>query len=177
MARVVVSTDVPARVERITAMTEQLERHIGTKEVPSIALLCEATPCAVTLPYGDYELVFTGIADPGRTSSATLHVRAETVVLKHTLGQVRHARGQTAGYALVVTGIILLGVAGGLATSQTLPRASSSTVGGFALAGLGGLALGGVVLAASPTMRQEGATSEFAPPRPVTVGMSIGAKF
>src|SRR5260370_16506950 len=129
MARVVVSTDVPARVERITAMTEQLERHIGTRDVPSIVLLCEATPCAVTLPYGDYELVFTGIADPGRTSSATLHVRAETVVMKHTLGQVRHASGQAAGAVLVITGIILLGVAGGLATSQTLPRPSSSPAG------------------------------------------------
>src|SRR5438045_3226945 len=79
MARVVVSTDVPARVERITAMTEQLERHVGTRDVPSISLLCEATPCAVTLPYGDYELVFTGFPDSSRTRSATLHVQTETV--------------------------------------------------------------------------------------------------
>src|SRR5207248_2535506 len=45
MARVVISTDVPARVERVLAVTEQFRRHHGTTEVPSMSLLCDPSPC------------------------------------------------------------------------------------------------------------------------------------
>src|SRR6476469_1903905 len=65
MARVVITTDVPARVEM---------RHGGTYaardgRVTLDQMLCIETPCTVTLPYGDHELHFRGVRDHGRSST------------------------------------------------------------------------------------------------------------
>jgi hypothetical protein len=178
MARVVIWTDVPARVERVGTIDARGSRIFDTREFAARAVLCDPAPCVVTLPYGDYELTFSGIKDASRTGTATLRVHSDTVVFKHTLGQLRHGRGQVTGYAIVLTGLLLLGVSAAMATNPSA-RQNSSTVEGLAIAGAGGIALGGVVLVASPTTRQEGSTSQWDPfPRPPPiVGMSLGAKF
>jgi hypothetical protein len=179
MARVVISTDVPARVERIASVAERNSRRFDTSEFSSRAVLCDPTPCVVTLPYGDYELTFQGVSDPGREGTAKLHVRTDTVVLKHALGQRRFARGQATGYGIALVGTVLLAVAAAAATRPDA-RSNSSTIEGLAIAGAGGLALGGVILVASPTTKQEGSTSQWNPfpaPPPPAVGMSLGAKF
>src|SRR5262249_27221188 len=87
LAPVVISTDIPATVERVVAYTPRLERHRGPPFVPSTTIACSQTPCVLTLPYGDYELWFSGIDDHERSSTTVLHVQSNTVVLNHTLGQ------------------------------------------------------------------------------------------
>jgi hypothetical protein len=178
LARVIVSTDVPARVERVLAITEMPMRRYGTTDVPSLGVLCESTPCVVTLPYGDYELNFTSLQDPARVSSTTLRVQGDPVVLKHALGQERHASGQAIGATLMVTGALLLG---GMLALAARPHSSSSNdaaLRGLGIAGATGIGIGGLVMMASPTVRQEGSTSQFSPEKAAPViGMSLGTKF
>jgi hypothetical protein len=174
LARVVISTDVPARVERLEHII--VSYRSGTSRV----LLCDPTPCAVTLPYGDHELVFTAKADAERTSSATIHAREQTVVVNHALGQLHHSSGEGTGVALLLTGLLIVGIAGGVAAAENknggMSTDAKQVVGVLALAGLGSLAVGGIVLAASPTTIQEGATRQWNVPAKAA-SASLGLKF
>ncbi len=170
LARVLVSTDVPASVSRI----------VHVYRGPSRELLCERTPCALTMPYGDYELELSASADPDRTSTVIAHVNASTVAVNHILG-VRHASpGRAPGAVLLGLGVltVLVGVAVAGAGAKAGGSSGERTAGGeVALAGLGVIALGGLVLAASPTTEQQGATTEWSPPAAKPVGGSLGFKF
>lgn len=177
MARIIVSTDVPARVERIAshrAWTPEASAHVS----PEVGegLLCEETPCVVTLPYGDHELVFKGTRDSERVGSATLKVRSETIVINHTLGRVHHPGGQAVGWGITLVGAVCLGVALGMAeTSEKNHTELSSSVAPLAMAGLGTMLFGGVIGLASPTTRQDGASTMWVPKQ--TAGVAAGFRF
>lgn len=178
-ARVVIGTDVPARVERITHRVVHLHRDEHTALLAGgEGLLCAETPCAITLPYGDYELVFKGTRDTERVSHAMLAVRRETVVLNHTLGRVHTPAGQTVALVLAGTGVAILSVVVALAeenTKQTGRASQDSTLPTVAATGLGMMVLGGFVGIASAGTRQEGASTQWSP-RP-TPGATVGLRF
>jgi len=180
MARVVIGTDVPARVERITHRVVHLQRE---ERPPALVggegLLCAETPCAITLPYGDYELVFHGTRDSERMSHAMLSVRRETVVLNHTLGRVHTPAGQTVALVLAGTGIAILAAAVAVAeanTKRTGRASEDSTLPTVAATGLGTIVLGGFVGIASAGTTQEGSSTQWSPRGP-TAGATVGLRF
>lgn len=168
MARVFFDTDTPAKVEQVTG---QGRRHTEW------ALLCERTPCAVTLPYGDHEVRFTGLAArEDRSSAIVVHVRRATEVVNHTLGERRAGVGSALGAGLAVVGGISLGVAIGLARG----RASADTLEvarGAALFGLGSLGVGAFFAIGDPVRYHEGATTQWSPPPARAAGASVGVRF
>jgi hypothetical protein len=178
MARVLVSTDVPARVGRL----QTLAASDGTRRVSGTVddLLCERTPCAVVLPYGDHELSFQATDEPERTSSTIVHVHESAVVVNHSLGRRHASEGRGAGVALAVVGLLVtcgsLGVmsAAQKAGSAQDPSAPRAAIG----VGLGLLVLGGLVSAAAPTTVQPGATTQWSPAQNGgSLGAALGATF
>jgi len=127
LGRVGISTDLPARVDRLAHVEDARYGRVVT------TLLCAETPCEVTLPYGDYELRFTSVADSGRTSTAVLSVHEETLVLRHALGQ-RHGSNAVGPVLVVLGAVTLIGAAIAAAALQAPPpnpsngRAASSRV-------------------------------------------------
>ncbi len=178
-ARVVIGTDVPARLERITHRVVHGRLEEGSYSLSAgEGLLCVETPCTVTLPYGDYELVFRGTHDRERMSNATLSVRRETVVLNHTLGRVHRPAGQTVAYVLAGVGVAIVAAAVAVAEENTKQGRTSqdSTLPTVAATGLGMMVLGGFVGIASPGTTQEGSSTQWSPRGPVA-GASVGLRF
>ncbi len=179
LARIIIGTDVPARVERITHRSTHLKAE---PHEPSLsggeALLCTETPCVITLPYGDHELVFRGTSDAERVSHTTLVVRRDTVVLNHNLGRVHRPAGQSVAWALAVTGVAIASVALGLAEGQakTGRDATDATIPALAGVGAGTILLGGVVGLASSGTTQAGSSTQWSPRGPAA-GASLTLRF
>jgi hypothetical protein len=176
LGSVVFSTDVPAKVWKIEWVA------VGGRGGTSRSLLCTATPCSVTLPHGDHEIAFTAIAaaDDERASTAVVHVSAERSVVNHTLGRVHTSSGRGLGIGLVLVGSLSMIIGGAIvgAAQKKGDPSLQETGGGTLLAGLGGLALGGTIMAANRTEVQDGATTQWSPGKPTkTVGASLGFKF
>jgi hypothetical protein len=183
--RVTLSTDVPARVERLARIDGV--RHTGV----SATLLCARTPCEVTLPYGDYDLRFTSTAGSERSSGAVLSVHDTTVVLRHVLGQERSG-GSAIGPVLLALGAATLvgAVVAAVALQQPPsnpsngpsgppPTGSSNPAPYLALGGVGILGAGAFFLAMPPTVHQDGATTQWSPPvaSAPAIGGSVGVRF
>lgn len=149
LARVIISTDVPAQVERATRDAAES--------------LCAVTPCTVLLPYGDHELSFTGLEDTARQSSAVVHATRDTVVLNHTLGQRRQSAGEQAGLTLVSIGVVVMAVALGITRHDSSESRDDSAAVDVGMAGLSGIVLGGLVAATSPSKLQDGSTTQWSP--------------
>jgi hypothetical protein len=179
MSRVVIDTDVPARVERLVA-TGQFPHRFHTHEVPLPGLLCAETPCVATMPYGDYELHFSALTDRERSSSVLLRVRHATEVVNHTLGTHHTPPGKEIGAMFVATGLITLLVSVALVPmtdSKTHSNVSSETPAIVAAAGAGQLVLGGFVMAAARGTTQDGSTTQWSPPPTRTIGTGLGFRF
>ena len=173
MARVLISTDVPARVDRLT--TGSASRGLRASYVRLDDLLCESTPCAVTLPYGDHEIAFTSLKDGTRHSSPIIvRVRKPTEVVNHTFGRSTSNPGQVLGGLAVLTGVVLVGVALGVQVHQQKTGERSTDVPANLAMG-GGLSIlgGGVLMAIFPGIHQEGSTTQWSP----TIGGSFGGRF
>lgn len=178
MARVFLDTDVPARVVRITTGSVDRENpHLlrPTRAVAMRELVCEATPCAVTLPYGDHELTFEGLADAGRESRTTIRVRRATEVVNHSLGQDRTSGAAFFGGLLAATGVVLA-IFAGYAASDPRYRGSDAPT-GLAIGGAVGM-IGGLSLAAAfPHTRQDGATTQWSPGPSAPAVRAVGGGF
>lgn len=162
-ARVYFTTDEPARVDRvIAAVTSGAGSRQRTHDAPG--LLCASTPCAVTLPYGDHDVVFRSNTNDTRTGRTMVRVRRATEVVNHNLGRVTRTGVTEMGSAFVGLGIVAAGVGLGLAGSDIRFDASGrQAVIGLMLGGVGSMALGGLFFAASPITHQEGATTRWSP--------------
>ena len=166
--RLIIATDVPARVDFD-------ESGSGKTGDGSLAPLCIRTPCAVTLPPGDYRLKFSGLFDDGRSSSVAFQVQNDTEVLNHRLGQQRGKEGDIIGTVILGAGGAAA-VIGGLyfmvdnalqdgtegSKRQTI-QDHAATAGTVALVGLLGMAVGAVVLIANPRVRQPGSATLWSP--------------
>jgi hypothetical protein len=168
MARVVFTTDVPARVERRSRVVSGRRHPVITEDV------CSSTPCAVTMTYGDHDVWFVSLADSERQSKETIHVLHPTEVVNHALGKL--GSSSLAGILLVATGAALLGGAIGAAVLDVDDGLSGATV-ALGVAGLGAVTGGIVLTAVFPATHQPGATRQWTPPSPDVVGGSFGLRF
>jgi hypothetical protein len=142
-------------------------------------LLCAETPCTVSLPHGEYELLFEGLRDRDRHGSALVRVEGTKTMVNHALGQNRTHPVRPFGVAGMVAGGILLATAAVLAMNasnrdvQVYPEAKP-----MALIGLGSVLIGGIVVGITPATVQEGATTQWSPsPRLAFGTVSAGVTF
>ena len=182
-AQVRLTTDVPARAylhaDAVGGTGRQGPRSIET-------LVCEKTPCAFVVAYGDHELDVEGTESAtvnelgehqsysNRTATVIVHAHAPEVVLNQTLGSASSPPARALAGGLMVLGAALVIGAGGVARSE--PQ-SGGTVGGLLIAGASSLALGGIILAAVPSIEQPAATREWVPKQAATAGGSVGFRF
>lgn len=180
LSRVVITTDVPARVERIAHVETIAHRgSFRTSTVVGRELLCAETPCTVSLPYGDHELIFAGTIDRARTSSTQISVRRASTVVNHTLGQDRTHPARPVATVVAATGIVLMAVAIALVSTaserhEKVPEATAPIF----MAGMGTTMLGGIFMAATPTTLQDGATTQWTPGKTIAgATVSAGVRF
>jgi hypothetical protein len=169
LSRIIITTDVPARVERYTHGYRPFMR------VP----LCSQTPCTVSLPYGEYELFFEGLTEKTRLSTAHVRIQRATTIVNHALGQTRHDPARGLGAFVVAGGIIALAAAAALAAHANKmgdPRPPEVTQ--LVAGGVGAIVIGGIVIGVSPTKVQEGATTQWTPPTAFNgASVTAGATF
>jgi hypothetical protein len=182
--RVRLTTDVPARVY-LRADALGGTRKYGPREIRT--LVCETTPCAFVVPFGDHELETTGseskeLNEMGestsyaeRTARTVLHAHAPEVVLNETLGWQHTPAGRVAGASMIVLGMVV--AIGAADVAKGTGNSSSSAAGGLAVAGLGSIVLGGILLAAVPSVEQPASTREWTPKPTATAGASLGFRF
>ncbi len=170
----------PARAELITQRTQiagaqggaWVGHHGHGAYVPStqytLRPLCQ-TPCAVNLPRGAHEVLFTSV-DPssGRSSAAYLNVGAAPSIARHAMGRQSSSVGAlVGGFLMGGFGVALATLAGALLLlhDDANPRTANYDTAGWTLLGVGvGLGAGGVVLGqvGRPT-EQLGATTQWVP--------------
>lgn len=168
-----------ARVERVTSRAQFVNLSAGlslgrrsSNMVPTtqytLAPLCE-TPCAVNLPLGSSEVLFSSL-DPSsnRSSTAFVQVSSQPTVVRHAMGMQSTSvwglvgsilMGGFSGAALLTGGALLLLSDSRDARSSGLDTAGLITVGVGAALAAGAVALG---LASRPE-QQPGATTQWAP--------------
>jgi hypothetical protein len=144
--RVVIGTDIPARVERVTARGD--------------VKVCERTPCSVLLLYGEHRLRFTALADGERTSVATIAVRAPREIVNHVLGLEHTSIGTTLGTFTTIVGFGLMLIPVLIATSAPRPSFTPAT---FVAGGMLGVGAGVAMMANDPSVSRDGATTQWTP--------------
>ena len=180
--RVRLTSDVPARVY-LHADAVGAARGRGPRDIET--LVCERTPCAFVVPYGDHEVLVQG-TEPAenarregesyaeRSGAIVVHAHAPEVVVNHTLGWQHSPAGRAGAGTLIGMGVVLAIAAGALTKNA---HATPDAAVGTAVAGLGAIVLGSVILGAVPSVEQPGATREWTPPQGATAGGSLGFKF
>jgi hypothetical protein len=174
---VTLDADTPARVDLVT-QRQQIDASMnpwgaqqGWSAGPlvgqlTVRPLCQ-TPCAVNLPRGQHELLFSNLdLSTGRTSVTSVRVGERPTVARHTLGRQTNSVGGLIG-ALLLGGLGLSGAALGgmlMAFGTDESGADLRPAGGVVLGvgvamGIGAWVLGEV---SRPTM-QPGATTQWTP--------------
>lgn len=170
LSRVVITTDVPSRVERFSHVEATRVGPVFGREV-----LCAETPCTVSLPYGDHELYFDALGDRDRHGTAFVKIRRATTVVNHTLGQSRTHPVRPLGAAVVTAGLIVLFTSAVIAgAAQKRGTAVPQEAKPMALIGLGSIVFGGIVVGITPTTVQDGATTQWTP-TPAIAGATLSA--
>lgn len=172
--------DGPARAELITQRTQIagarggafVGHHGHAAYVPStqytLRPLCE-TPCAVNLPLGTHEILFTSVNPSSDRSSTTyLNVGVAPSIVRHAIGrQVSSVGALVGGIVMTSVGVVLSLVGGVLlaAPDNRDSRVVDTSVAGWASLGVGlGLAASGVVLGQlGRPVEQPGATTHWTP--------------
>ncbi|TAK32678.1 MAG: hypothetical protein EPO40_01870 [Myxococcaceae bacterium] len=172
--------DGPASAELITQRTQIAGAQGGTYVghhghaafVPStqytLRPLCQ-TPCAVNLPVGAHQILFTSV-DPssGRSSAAYVNVGATPSIARHAMGRQSTSVGALVGGILMAGLGAALSLVGGVVLAlpdSASPRTAGSDIAGWTTLGIGlGLGVGGIVLglAGRPT-DQPGSTTQWVP--------------
>lgn len=176
LARVLISTDVPARVVRVSSGVIS-SVGLRSRSLTLSDLLCDTTPCAVTLPYGDHEIELRGLRDGTRHSKTTVHVRRPTEIVNHTLGKSTLNPGQALGGFVALTSAVVLGVGLGLAAGAEARHQSAEGPRDVAVGGLVGVVGGLVIMGMFPSTRQEGSTTQWSPERAPAGGRTIGGSW
>lgn len=156
---VVITSDVPAKVERVMGIDETpTARRVLRQRIWET--ICPSTPCSVRLPRGDSTLLFVGLKDASRESITTIRVGTENAVVNHTLGQERGSVGTYVGVGLVVVGLAALVFPYGFDLDQ--PKAAPSI---FVASGIGAIFGGLTLMGLDPSIKQPGATTTWTPER------------
>jgi hypothetical protein len=125
---VVDSASGPAQVEVIVNRSTSYASvggYVGAIGMVTSSHLCVSTPCAVNLPYGQYELFFQSKSDEDRFSSDTATVGQKPSIFRHELG----SRDQSTTALAIGSTSITLGSLG-LLTGGSLLIAGLATEGG-----------------------------------------------
>jgi hypothetical protein len=183
VSRVLIDTDVPASVARVLEGEASFGgwHRGGTRDITFRTPLCEETPCAVVLPYGDYEIEATALDDRERKVSTVVHADASTVVVNAILPVRLNRLARGAGIGAIAIGLTAAAVGIGVAALGSSPSsnvgASGGTLGAVtALSGLGLAGFGAVLLATNP-LEQAGVTREWTPPPSAAAGLSLRGTF
>lgn len=172
--------DGPARAELIIQRTQIVGPQGGTYVghhghgafVPStqytLRPLCQ-TPCAVNLPLGAHEILFTS-DDPSsdRSSAAYVNVSAAPSIARHAMGRQTSSVGALVGGVLMAGLGAALSLVGGallLLQDDANPRTQRFDTAGWTTLGIGlGMGVGGVVLGqVGRPSEQPGATTQWTP--------------
>ena len=169
----------------------QMGGYVGTMGTMTTANLCASTPCAVNLPYGQYELMFQSRTDEERQSSDTVTVGARPSVFRHELGRQEDPRGARQFGATAITfGVIGLATGASflftsaVTSSNDSNGASSSTSSTLTTAGIITIGVGavltalgiGLLIAGRPKV-QPGSSVQWTPDgasMPVSGGRVVG---
>ena len=169
-----------ARVDLIASRAQVVPAAMGAPFAPrgygafptatqyTVRPLC-VTPCAVNLPLGTHELLFSAL-DPGspRTSTAFVNISSTPSVVRHAMGRQSVSTGGLIG-AFVMGGLgIALSLTGGLFMAfqdSSRPDRSDFTVAGGITLGVGAaLNIGAIVLGlVSRPVSQPGTTVQWTP--------------
>lgn len=181
--RVRLTTDVPARVY---LHADAVGGTVGRGGRVIKTLVCDETPCAFVVAYGDHELDVEGSESAAvnelgehqsyasRTATVVVHAHAPQVVLNQTLGSSSSPPARAFAGGLIGLGVVLAIGAGALAKSQPQNR---DTAVGLLVGGASSFALGAIILAAVPSVEQPAATREWVPKQAATAGASLGFRF
>ena len=158
----------------------QMGNYVGTMGTLTTASLCASTPCAVNLPYGQYELMFQSRTDEERQSSDMVTVGQQASVFRHELGRQEDPRAARAWGGTAMT-FGVLGLATGasflltsaLVNSNDSNGASSSSSSTFSTIGVVTIGVGavltalgiGLLVAGRPKV-QPGSSVQFVPGGP-----------
>jgi hypothetical protein len=181
--RVRLTTDVPARVY---LHSDAVGNGRGPHEIRT--LVCETTPCAFVVPFGDHELVIEGTESneedamgsrasfANRSGATIVHAHGAEVVINETLGWHHSPAGRAVGAGMMFLGTVVTIV--GVAMATVKGNAGANDAGPAVVAsGLGSFVVGGIILAAVPSVEQPAATREWTPPATATAGGSLGFRF
>lgn len=172
-SRVFVTTDVPAHVLLASGGTV-VTRNGESVYIPTGTVLCATTPCAITVPFGDYELAFVGADDRDRESVISVHAEHATEVVNHRLGRHQASVAKPIGLVAMAVGAVALGITLGLTEGKATE--SSTALRTLGLGSIASIAFGGALFFASPTYHQEGATTQWTPAiagRTVSTGLGL----
>lgn len=174
-SRVYVTTDVPAHVLLASGGTV-VTRNGESIYVPTGTVLCESTPCVLTVPFGDYELAFIGSDDRDRESVIAVHAEHTTEVVNHRLGRHKASVAKPIGLVAMAAGVVALGITLGITEGK--PTESSTALRTIGLGSVASIAFGGALFFASPTYHQEGSTTQWTPPvAGRTYSTGVGVRF
>jgi hypothetical protein len=155
---VVISSDVPARVEHLDALNRIVPRRLGGRWEPEWSEVCDRTPCTVSLEYGDHELQLTALDDPSRRSLARVSVARRAVAINHTLGQKRTSAGTLVGGFLLAAGALAIVLPYGL--DMDGPTSLPDVLIG---AGIATMFTGVTLMMVDPNISQPGTTRQWRP--------------
>jgi hypothetical protein len=115
----------------------------------------------------------TSYAD--RIASTVVHAHGSEVVINETLGRQHSPAGRAAGAGMVFLGMVV--AIGAAVVAKDTRNSGSSAAAGLAVGGLSSIALGGIILAAVPSVEQPPATREWTPRQGATAGGTLGFRF
>lgn len=181
------TTDVPARVYLRSDVVGYPHADMALGRHGIKTLVCETTPCAFIVPYGDHELVIEGSESKeegalgqrtsyaDRTGTTIVHAHGPEVVINESLGLQHFPAGRAVAAGMIFLGMVVAIGAAVIAKDSGASR--STTAAGVAVGGLGSIVLGGVILAAVPSVEQPAAAHEWTPKPVASAGGSLGFRF
>lgn len=170
------ATEGPARADEVVQRSENMAIPQGAVGYRGAYVmgpqrvtrpLCPL-PCAVNLPLGHHEVLFSALDDPTRNSAGFISVGAAPSVARHAIGRSTTSVGGVIGAVLMggfgaaglMTGSVLLGFGDDEARGRTgFVTAGWATLAIGVALGAGAVALG---LASRPTV-QPGSTTQWNP--------------
>ena len=156
-SRVVFTTDVPAGVYEVT---DQRGRNGKVVRAIDRTPVCEPTPCAALLAYGDHELEFFAV-DREHFGTVKVHVDKDEKIVNQTLNLRHEPVTHFVGIMGAIVGVGLVSLAAIWALQKEMTPQGNRDL---AFTGLGTVAVGGLMMLLSPVQKREGATTQWSRP-------------
>jgi hypothetical protein len=157
--RIVLETlDGPAVAHLVTGRASGVAHgggQIASSAQVAVRRLC-TTPCAVDLPLGEHEVLFS-MDGTDKAASVVARIEERPQLLLTSMGYERHHRGRAAGGSLLISLAIPTIVTGGVFLAE-----DEGDTGGYVLAaGAAAMALGIYYIATGRTEAQDASYAQF----------------